>query len=112
MNTIANRNAQHTKMALITDVMNQTSLNRTQATAAVKAAYQSIQQALSEGKEVRIDNVGTIYPKAMNERTRRNPATGETFLMPAHFTLAFRPSKANREILDAALRSQFALPTA
>jgi nucleoid DNA-binding protein len=106
------KNNQHTKMALITDVMDNTGLNRTQATAAVKAAYESIFTALTEGKEVRMDNIGTIYPKAMKERVRRNPATGETFVMPAHFTLAFRPSRANREHVDSTLQGLFELPTA
>ena len=103
-------NEQHLKMALITDVMDETGMNRTQATAAVKATYQSILNALAEGKEVRMDGIGTLYPKAVAARVRRNPRTGETFDKPAHFALAFRPSKANKDAMDAALRSKFELP--
>lgn len=109
---MSNKNAQHTKMALITDVMDDTGLNRTQATAAIKSAYASICNALSEGKEVRMDNIGTLYPKAVSARRRRNPATGETFEMDAHFILAFRQSKSNRGAMDEILRTMFALPKA
>jgi DNA-binding protein HU-beta len=100
----------HVKMALLTDVMNQTGLNRTQATRAVDAVFDSIANALQEGKEVRLPAIGTLVPKARPARMRRNPSNGEEFQQEAHFTLSFRVSKVGKELLDKKLRQNFVLP--
>lgn len=92
---------QHIKMNLISDVMAATGSNRKEATTAVAAVYDSIFTALASGKAVRLDNIGTLTPRHVSERPRRNPATGETFTAPAHDVVVFKQSKSGRALLNA-----------
>lgn len=51
-----------------------------------------VRQALKDGEEVRIKDIGTFIPKTTKARMGRNPQTGERIEIAAKKTVSFRPS--------------------
>lgn len=51
-----------------------------------------IQQALKDGEDVKIKDIGTFKVVTTKPRKGRNPRTGEAVEIPAKKTLKFRPS--------------------
>ena len=62
----------------------------------VSATIDAIADALRNGEEVKLPGLGTFKPKPVAERTRRNPATGESVTVPAHTKIVFRPAAGLR----------------
>ena len=64
--------------------------------AVVSATIDAIADALRNGEEVKLPGLGTLKPKPVAERTRRNPATGESVTVPAHTKVVFKPAAGLR----------------
>ena len=94
-------NAHHTKSHQVNQLVDKFGMTRSQATRVLESVMADIEDALNEGKEVRIPGVGTLYVKDIAERQRVNPQTRELFTMPAHKRVALRPSKAGAERLNS-----------
>ena len=62
----------------------------------VSATIDAIADALRSGEEVKLPGIGTFKSKPVAERTRRNPATGESVTVPAHTKIVFRPAAGLR----------------
>lgn len=53
----------------------------------IEAMETVIADTLASGEDVKVLNGLTLEVKDVPERERRNPATGETFIAPAHQTV-------------------------
>lgn len=62
----------------------------------VSATIDAIADALRNGEEVKLPGIGTLKPKPVAERTRRNPATGKEVTVPAHTKVVFKPAAGLR----------------
>lgn len=69
---------------------------RSTVNAVVSATIDAIADALRNGEEVKLPGLGTLKPKPVAERTRRNPATGEPMTVPAHTEVGFKPAAGLR----------------
>jgi nucleoid DNA-binding protein len=59
---------------------------------AVRATLDVLAKAVSSGDAVRISNFGTFSRVLRAETVRRNPQTGETVNVPAHYVVKFAPT--------------------
>ena len=88
------------KSQLISAVAEATGLKKKEAEAAVAAVINSIEGALVEGDKVQLIGFGTFGIKERAERKGRNPATGETMVVPAAKVVAFSPASVLKEKIN------------
>ncbi len=84
---------------LVEKVAMQAGLTKTQADAAIKAFVETVTEALKEGDKISLKGFGTFEVRERNERTARNPRTGETIIVPATTIPAFKASSALKKEL-------------
>ena len=85
------------KTQLIEVVAKEAGLKKKSAEAAVAAVLTAIENALADGEKVQIAGFGTFEVKVRGERTGRNPATGESIVIPASKHPAFSAGKALKD---------------
>lgn len=84
---------------LVEKVAMQAGLTKTQADAAIKAFVETVTEALKEGDKISLKGFGTFEVRERNERTARNPRTGEKIIVPATTIPAFKASSALKKEL-------------
>jgi DNA-binding protein HU-beta len=90
------------KTDLIKQVAIQSELTKPQASLAVDAVLESIQQALQNGDSVQLIGFGTFEVRERAAREGRNPHTGEALTqIPASKVPAFKAGKALKEAVKA-----------
>jgi DNA-binding protein HU-beta len=89
------------KTVLIKQVAIQSELTKPQASLAVDAVLESIQQALQNGDSVQLIGFGTFEVRERAAREGRNPHTGEALTIPASKIPAFKAGKALKEAVKA-----------
>ena len=82
------------KAELIEKVAAATELTKKDATVAVDAVFNAIQEALASGEKVQLIGFGNFEVRSRAERKGRNPQTGEEIIIPASKVPAFKPGKA------------------
>jgi DNA-binding protein HU-beta len=87
------------KGSLIAAVTEKTDMKKKEATLAVDAVFDTIQDALSKGESVQLIGFGTFEVRDRAARTGRNPQTGEEIKITASKVPAF---KAGKTLKDAA----------
>ncbi|MBI5185917.1 MAG: integration host factor subunit alpha [Nitrospinae bacterium] len=71
------------------------------AAISVEEIINSIKETLANGENIQIVGFGRFNLRKKNERTGRDPATGEEITISARQVLTFKPS---RQLKDAVLR--------
>ncbi|WP_422424714.1 HU family DNA-binding protein [Bacillus sp. PSXD-155] len=89
------------KTELIKQVAIQSELTKSQASLAVDAVLESIEQALQNGDNVQLIGFGTFEVRDRAAREGRNPHTGEALTIPASKVPAFKAGKALKEAVKA-----------
>lgn len=89
------------KKELIKQVAIQSELTKSQASLAVDAVLESIEQALQNGDSVQLIGFGTFEVRERAAREGRNPHTGEALTIPASKVPAFKAGKALKEAVKA-----------
>ncbi|PGO58024.1 DNA-binding protein [Bacillus cereus] len=89
------------KSELIKQVAIQSELTKPQASLAVDAVFQSIQNALQNSDNVQLIGFGTFEVRERAAREGRNPHTGEALTIPASKVPAFKAGKALKEAVKA-----------
>lgn len=84
------------KQELVTQVAGQAGISKPQATAAVNAVFEAIQDALKSGDAVTLIGFGTFDVRERAERSARNPRSGEPITIPASRVPHFKAGKALR----------------
>ncbi|GEO77772.1 nucleoid, histone-like DNA-binding protein HU [Companilactobacillus mindensis DSM 14500] len=85
------------KAELIDSVTSKTGLTKKDATSAVDAVFETIQENLSEGNKVQLIGFGNFEVRQRAARKGRNPQTGEEIKIPASKVPAFKPGKALKD---------------
>jgi integration host factor subunit alpha len=67
---------------------------------AVESLLEIIKSTLESGEDVLISGFGKFCVKDKNERKGRNPATGETAILPARRVVTFKCSGKLREKIN------------
>lgn len=87
------------KTQLIEAVAKESNLKKKEAEAAVNALLTTIETALREGEKVQIVGFGTFEVKNREAHQGRNPATGESIMIPASKHPSFTAGKALKDAL-------------
>lgn len=75
----------------------ETGLTKKDATKAVDAVFNAIQDALVKGEKVQLIGFGNFEVRERAARKGRNPQTGEEIEIPATKVPAFKPGKQLKE---------------
>lgn len=91
-----------TKSAIIDQISeNLSSLTRKQTEIIVETVFDSIKTALLQGDKIEIRGFGNFKLKHRNQRTARNPKTGELVQVPQKRVIYFKVGKALKDSLNA-----------
>ncbi len=85
------------KSELINSVAESTEMSKKDATKAVEAVFQTIQDALSRGEKVSLIGFGNFEVRERAARKGRNPQTGEEIEIAASKVPAFKAGKALKD---------------
>ena len=86
------------KPELVRKVDEKSNLKIIESQVIVDAIFDTIQETLGNNEKVQIVGFGTFEVRERAERNGRNPATGETIVIPSTLVPAFKPGK---ELKDA-----------
>ena len=89
-----------TKSDIAGRVADRIGLSRSAAGNAVDAVFEAVGDALANGEEVRVAGFGTFGTRNRQDRTGRNPRTGESLSIPASTALAFKAGKALKDSVN------------
>ncbi|MDR4890299.1 HU family DNA-binding protein [Bacillus sp. HNG] len=85
------------KTELISAVAESAELSKKDATKAVDAVFEAVQNALSNGDKVQLIGFGNFEVRERAARKGRNPQTGEEIEIAASKVPAFKPGKALKD---------------
>ncbi|MBL4862876.1 MAG: integration host factor subunit beta [Crocinitomicaceae bacterium] len=82
-----------TKADIVTDIAEETGLERVEALKAVEAFMNSIKSSLASGQNVYLRGFGSFVVKERAEKTGRNISKNTAIIIPAHNIPSFKPAK-------------------
>ncbi|OMP65869.1 HU family DNA-binding protein [Domibacillus epiphyticus] len=85
------------KTDLINEVAEAAELSKKDATKAVDAIFDAIQNTLAKGDKVQLIGFGNFEVRERSARKGRNPQTGEEIEIAASKVPAFKPGKALKD---------------
>ncbi|AJD91310.1 MULTISPECIES: HU family DNA-binding protein [Jeotgalibacillus] len=85
------------KTELINAVAESAELSKKDATKAVDAVFDTVQDALAKGDKVQLIGFGNFEVRERAARKGRNPQTGEEIEISASKVPAFKPGKALKD---------------
>ena len=88
------------RLELVRQVAGETGLSPAATDAAVRAALDAVAGALARGEAVRLSGFGAFAAKDRPAHAGRNPATGESIVVPASRSVSFRVGKGLRDAVS------------
>ena len=88
------------KNDLVAKVADLTDLSKVDANNAIDSIFDTIEQALTAGDEVRLVGFGTFSVAKRAASTGRNPKTGEPLQIPASIRPKFKPGKGLKDSVN------------
>ena len=85
---------------LVDAVSGKTDMRKSEASKAVDAVFEAIEDALKDGDEVRLVGFGTFSVASRAASEGRNPRTGEKIKIAASKQAKFKPGKGLRDSLN------------
>ena len=82
-----------TKADIVSNIVEETGLERVEALKAVEAFMSSIKSSLSSGQNVYLRGFGSFVVKERAEKTGRNISKNTAIIIPAHNIPSFKPAK-------------------
>ena len=89
------------KADFIEAVAKKAGVSKKDADAVVKAVTEVITDVVKKEDSIMLPGLGTFTAVKKNERTSRNPRTGETLKVPAHNAPKFKAAKALKDAADS-----------
>lgn len=86
-----------TKAELVAAVAERAGVSKKVADAVLDAYFRVVQDAVAEGKEVRVPGFGAFVVRERAARKVKDPRTGEEITVPARKVVVFKPFAALRE---------------
>ena len=88
------------KGSLVKEVAEQAAITKADASKAIDAIFEAIQDSLKQGEPVSLVGFGSFKVSKRNARTGRNPRTGEAISIPETIAPGFSPGKALKEAVN------------
>ncbi|MCH2230997.1 MAG: integration host factor subunit beta [Crocinitomicaceae bacterium] len=82
-----------TKADIVSDIVEETGLERVEALKAVEAFMTTIKSSLAKGQNVYLRGFGSFIVKERAEKTGRNISKNTAIIIPAHNIPSFKPAK-------------------
>jgi len=82
-----------TKADIVTEIADQTGIEKVAVQATVEAFMNSVKNSLIKGDNVYLRGFGSFIIKERAEKTGRNISRNESIIIPAHNIPAFKPAK-------------------
>ena len=82
-----------TKADIVTNIVEETGLERVEALKAVEAFMGTIKDSLAQGQKVYLRGFGSFVVKERAEKTGRNISKNTAIIIPAHNIPSFKPAK-------------------
>lgn len=82
-----------TKADIVSEIADQTGIEKVAVQSTVEAFMNSVKKALSSGDNVYLRGFGSFIVKQRAEKIGRNISAKEPIVIPAHNIPAFKPSK-------------------
>ena len=97
-----------TKADIVDKVAGGTGLTKLETEAIIEGFFNTVIEALKEGRGIEIRGFGSYKVKKKNARHARNPKTGEQVQVPEHYVPTFKFSKdfkllVNKGMLDSGI---------
>lgn len=89
-----------TKAELVSNIASSVNCTKADATKALEAMLDSIQNSLKNGNDVRLTGFGTFKVANRAARVARNPRTGQSINVPASKAPVFRAGKELKEAVN------------
>jgi integration host factor subunit beta len=89
-----------TKRELVIRVANKLGMTQSEVAKVVESAFESISEALAEGKRWELRDFGVFEVKTRASRIGRNPRTGDQVPVPERRVVTFRPGKRMKEVVS------------
>ncbi len=89
-----------TKADIVEQVYQKIGFSKKEASELVEMVFDQLKGTLVAGEKVKISGFGNFIVRKKNERTGRNPQTGEQIRISARRVLTFRPSQVLKGILN------------
>ncbi|TVQ99983.1 MAG: HU family DNA-binding protein [Desulfovibrionales bacterium] len=89
-----------TKADLVAKVANKAGMTKANAESALNAFIDSVEDVLSSNGKLTLTGFGTFEVQERQERTGRNPRTGEEIKIPASKVVKFRPGKLLKDAVN------------
>ena len=89
-----------TKRELVIRVANKLGMTQSEVAKVVETAFESISEALAEGKRWELRDFGVFEVKTRASRIGRNPRTGDQVPVPERRVVTFRPGKRMKEVVS------------
>jgi DNA-binding protein HU-beta len=88
------------KETLINEVAEQAEITKSDASKAIEAIFDGIQDSLAKGEPVSLIGFGSFKVSKRNARTGRNPRTGEPISIPETIVPSFSAGKTLKETIN------------
>lgn len=88
------------KSELIEAIAFKTEMTKKDVDKVVSSLVEVVTEALVDGERVSLKGLGNFEVRTRNERTGRNPRTGETITIKASKAPAFKPSSALKNAIN------------
>ena len=87
------------KNDLVSKIAEVTKLNKTQVTQVLESTIDITKKAVKKGEPVRLIGFGTFARVKRNSRKAKNPRTGESIHVKAHWTPRFKAGKEFKSLV-------------
>ena len=94
-----------TKADVVTEIVQETGLDKNEALKAIEAFMTSIKNSLANGQNVYLRGFGSFIVKERAEKTGRNISKNTTIIIPAHNIPSFKPAKTFVEEVKTTVKS-------
>jgi integration host factor subunit alpha len=89
-----------TKADIVERVYSRIGFSKKEASDLVEMVFNTLKTDLQKGEKIKISGFGNFVVRAKNERTGRNPQTGDQIKISARRVLTFRPSQVLKAMLN------------
>lgn len=99
-------NLKMTKADIVEKVALGTGLTKLETEAIIEGFFNTVIQALKEGKGIEIRGFGSYKVKKKKARYARNPRTGETVFVEEHYVPVFKFSKDFKAAINSGIKEK------
>jgi DNA-binding protein HU-beta len=93
-----------TKAEIVSDIVEETGLERVEALRVVEAFMTSVKSSLAKGENVYLRGFGSFIVKERAEKTGRNISKNTAIIIPAHNIPSFKPAKTFVEDIKTSVK--------